>query len=184
MYRVELTKNDRKMVVFAMRSGEWKEEFRIRGEDKRLEVLGVFVVDEEEVLDLDLVLSHEFCGSQGEVYIKGIVKGKGVAKIKGLLRIGKDAPLSESFLRANILMESEQGFADVRPGLEILTDEVKASHAATIGRLDDEQIFYLQSRGVEENAAREILAQGFLNEVFSRVGDPQIVDKMKKELKD
>ena len=93
--------------------------------------------------------------------------------------------MTEAFLRQNILLLGEDAKATAVPELEIETDDVKASHAATVGQIDKEQLFYLTSRGISQGVATKMIVEAFLEEVLSQIDSKEaekIRVKLEKEL--
>jgi len=101
---------------------------------------------------------------QGEVEIRAVVMENGFLDLSGIIKIKKKANMAEAFLRQKVLLVGQNSRAEARPELEIETDEVKASHAASVGRIDEEEIFYLMSRGLSRNEAIELIVKAFLGE--------------------
>lgn len=100
----------------------------------------------------------------GEVVVKAVVMENGFLDLSGIIKIKKKANLAEAFLRQKVLLVGENSRAEARPELEIETDEVKASHAASVGRVNEEEIFYLTSRGFSRSEAIELIIKAFLGE--------------------
>ncbi len=100
----------------------------------------------------------------GEVVVKAVVMENGFLDLSGIIKIKKKANLAEAFLRQKVLLVGENSRAEARPELEIETDEVKASHAASVGRVNEEEIFYLTSRGFSRSEALELIIKAFLGE--------------------
>ena len=101
---------------------------------------------------------------RGEVVVKAVVMDNGFLDLSGIIKIKKKANLVEAFLRQKVLLVGQNSRAEARPELEIETDEVKASHAASVGRIDEEEIFYLMSRGLGRDEAIELIISAFLGE--------------------
>lgn len=101
---------------------------------------------------------------KGEVVVKVVVMDNGFLDLSGIIKIKKRANMAEAFLRQKVLLVGQNSRAEARPELEIETDEVKASHAASVGRIDEEEIFYLMSRGLERDEAIELIISAFLGE--------------------
>jgi Fe-S cluster assembly protein SufD len=132
-------------------------------EGSELTVIGRFYLKPTEKLDLELTLIHIAKNTQAHVSLKAVVEGRGVANINGTIIVRSGAQNTNSFLEERVLLLSKNARATAIPNLEIEANEVKCSHAATIGHLDDEQLFYLQSRGLTHKKATHLLAQGFLD---------------------
>lgn len=100
--------------------------------------------------------------SSGRLNVRAIVKNGADLQINGLIKISASAKNTESFLDIRVLLLDDKSHADVRPQLEIQTNDVKASHAASISPVDPEQLFYLESRGLNKNQATNLIVDGFL----------------------
>jgi Fe-S cluster assembly protein SufD len=132
-------------------------------EGERLEWLGIIDAREAGEYELNLVMTHRVPETFGRVVIKGVAENGARIKIKGLVRIMKAAQKTDSFLSMKVLLLDKKSSAVAEPELEIEANQVKASHAASVGKIDEEQLFYLKSRGVAEAEAKEIIVKGFLN---------------------
>lgn len=133
----------------------------LTGIGAKVEVGGVWEGKNTEELSGNLKIVHKAPETVSEVNIRGVMFGKSQAAFDGLIRIEKGAKNSDGFLRADFLLFDEAK-ARPLPYLEILENEVKAGHAATVTRVDEEQLFYLQSRGLTRIEAEKMLIKGFL----------------------
>jgi Fe-S cluster assembly protein SufD len=120
------------------------------------------VVDPGEEVFLTTVSNYTKPHQIGEVSIKAVVLGDGFLRAKGIIRISRGARLCEGFLRQKVLLVGKNSRAEAIPELEIQCDEVKASHAASVGRIDEEQLFYLMSRGLSRSQAVKLIVKAFL----------------------
>lgn len=102
--------------------------------------------------------------TKGETEIRAVVYGGGKLVLKGKIKIDKGVKMVEGFLRQKILLLGEKAEAVAIPELEIESQDVKASHAASIGQVDEEQIFYLMGRGFSRSEAVELIVRAFLND--------------------
>src|SRR3989344_9660611 len=96
-----------------------------------------------------------------------------------MIKIVKDDKGVDDFLEMRLLLLDAKSQAVAEPKLEIEANEVKASHAATVGKIDDEGLFYLQSRGVKQGEAEKLIVTGFLNQVIEKIEDPIVKSKLK-----
>ncbi|HZZ64499.1 MAG TPA: SufD family Fe-S cluster assembly protein, partial [Candidatus Baltobacteraceae bacterium] len=115
----------------------------------RAELNGLFFPRGDQHVDLISTVDHHAGGSQSQTTIKSAATGRGQARYLGNIRIAPHAQGTESSLRDDALLLSTRGHIDSVPALEIAANDVKAFHGATVGALDDEQIFYMTSRGIE-----------------------------------
>lgn len=125
-------------------------------------VKGVILGEEKGDYVLDLLVEHKRQDSSGKVVIKGIAKNGANVKVKGKIKIPANCNGVDSFLEIRLLILDDKSSAQADPELEIESNEVKASHAATVSKIDEEEIFYLQSRGVERKKAEGLIVGGFL----------------------
>lgn len=132
-------------------------------EGKKLEWLGIIDARESGEYELNLIISHMVPNTFGRVVIKGVAENGARIAVKGLVKIEKQAQNTDSFLAMKILLLDKKSGATAEPELEIEANRVKASHSASVGKIDDEQLFYLRSRGIEEIKAKNIIINGFIN---------------------
>lgn len=141
--------------------------FLVEGEE--MEILGI--VDAKEPGDylVKVLADHVAKNTFGRVVIKGVAQNGARIKIDGMVKIEKGASLTNSFLEMRVLLLDKKSSAVAEPKLEIENNEVKASHAASVGKIDDDQIFYLKSRGVGEEVAKAIIVEGFLKDIKLKI---------------
>ncbi len=129
------------------------------------EVLGVISAMEPGVYKVRVVSDHQASNTFGRIVIKGVAANGARVVVDGMVKIGKEARRTDSFLEMRILLLDKKSSAVAEPKLEIENNDVKASHAATVGKIDDDQLFYLESRGINLDEAKKIIVEGFLKEV-------------------
>jgi len=128
------------------------------------EVKKFLVVSNGQNTEIETLMEFKAPKTQGNTLIKVVVMPGGKLNLKGVIKINKGAELVEAFLRQSILLIGENSMATAIPELEIESNEVKASHAASIGRVDEEQLFYLMSRGLNRDEAVKLIIEAFLTE--------------------
>ncbi|MBI4399639.1 SufD family Fe-S cluster assembly protein [Candidatus Micrarchaeota archaeon] len=132
-----------------------------------------FINDAQEIKNKNRVF-HIGKGTYSRVLVKGLLKDTATAVYDGLVKIEKNASGSDSFLGQHTLMLNPGAKADTTPGLEIENSEVKAGHAASSTKINEEEIFYLRAKGIPEADAKKLIALGFLYEVIEKMpGDKQ-----------
>lgn len=145
--------------------GEYRVEipFAKAGEQKRW--LGIVDAREPGQYQLDVTALHAEPETGGKITVRGVVGGGATLQVTGMIKIRKRAQKVDDFLEIRILLLDTTARATAEPKLEIEADNVKASHAASVGKIDEEQMLYLMSRGLSpERAEREII-KGFLTGV-------------------
>ena len=116
----------------------------------------------EQSFDISSNVNHEKPSTEGRVIEKSILKNKSKSLFKGMIRIKENASQSNSFLSGRSILLDEGAKSDSIPGLEIFTNDVKATHSASVAQIDEEQIFYLQTRCLDRKEAERIIVEGFL----------------------
>jgi Fe-S cluster assembly protein SufD len=132
------------------------------------QINGLFFPREDQHVDLISTVEHNVGESQSQTLIKSAATGRGQARYLGNIRIAPHAQATESALRDDALLLSKRAHIDSVPALEIAANDVKAYHGATVGALDEEQIFYMTSRGIAREDAEKMIALGFFEPVVER----------------
>lgn len=162
MKTISIKANESKKITLK-KSGEYL--VRLLGQGASARVCGVFDVSGSDTVDISLVISHEAKHTRANIVLKGAARDKAQMRLLGRIKIAKDCSDTESFLEERILLLSKQAVAQVLPELEILCDDVKCSHAASVSMIPEETIFYLMSRGIPKPQAEALVVKGFLESV-------------------
>jgi Fe-S cluster assembly protein SufB len=116
----------------------------------------------DQSFDLQTNVIHEKPATEGRVNEKSILKDKSKSLFKGMIRIKEHASKSQSFLSGRSILLDKNAKSDSIPGLEIFTNDVKATHSASVAQIDEEQIFYLNTRCLSRSEAERVIVEGFL----------------------
>jgi Fe-S cluster assembly protein SufD len=146
------------------------------------DLMGAYAGGGKDHLDHHTTIDHkvEDCTSN-EIY-RGVLSGQARGVFSGMIHVHQDAQRTDAKQSNDTILLSEGAEADTRPRLEIYADDVKCTHGATIGELDEDAIFYLRSRGVSPDEARKILVRAFTSEVFHGLEDRQLSDFIADEI--
>jgi Fe-S cluster assembly protein SufD len=125
---------------------------------------------------------HRAGPSQSAQLFKTLAGGSAVASFDGLVAIDRGADQSDAEQRNQNLLLSPKARVDTRPQLDILADDVKAGHGATVGQLSADELFYLRARGLPEARARALLTRGFAMEAVARLRLPTLRERVEQEL--
>lgn len=109
---------------------------------------------------------------QGEMTLRGIAEHQSTVDCRGMIAIGPKGNATQAYLTEEVLMLDPTAKVDAIPGLEIKTNDVKASHSATVSRLTEADLFYFAARGVEESLARKMYIEGYLSDVTEKMTEP------------
>ena len=146
----------------------------LKGEGAHAKILGAFHLTGKQELKINVITIHTAPHTSADTLIKVIADDNSKAEVNGTIIVQKKAQQTNSFLTENILMLSPNASAHAIPNLEIEADDVKCSHAATVGTIDEEHLFYLMSRGINQEIAKQLIIDGFLQEVKDRINKKDI----------
>lgn len=146
----------------APRSGAYRICVILRGEGARASIFGAGVLRGSRVLYLTVDTVHEAPRTEGSTLVKAVVADRSRMEFYGMIKIKPRAQGAVDFLKQDSLLLGEEASANSVPGLEIEANEVRASHAATAAPLNPEQLFYLQSRGINKVIAEKMVSEAFL----------------------
>ena len=127
-------------------------------------------------------MDHKVGNTFGRVVLRGVAKNGARVQVEGMIKIDKEANGVDDFLEMKLLLLDAKSQAVAEPKLEIEANEVKASHAATVGKIDEEELFYLTSRGIGLAEAEKLIVGGFLDQVIDKIEDPMIASKFSRKL--
>ena len=139
----------------------------------------LYFADGERMHDFRTLQDHAGPSSTSDLLFKGAVQDRGRSVYSGLIRVRKEAPGTNAFQTNRNLVLSEGASAESVPNLEIETNDVKCSHASAVGPIDEEQLYYLESRGVPPEAAERLIVLGFFSDVLDRLPTPKLVSSLK-----
>ena len=150
-------------------------DIELHGEDALCEAHGVAVASDKQHIDTRLNVSHFGKNARCDLRWRGIANDNARVITHGGIRIRPGADGSDAAFNSRNILLSDNATVESQPVLEIHADEVKAAHGSTVGQLDANAVFYLQSRGIPEAKARAILTRAFGNEVIDLLEDPLLV---------
>ncbi len=144
-------------------------ELDLAGEGAQGRMSGFYFTDGNQHLDHDTQQNHLAPHTTSDLLFKGALKGKSRSVWQGMIYVAKDAQKTDGYQANRNLVLSDQARADSIPGLEILADDVRCTHGATVGKLEQEPLFYLKSRGIPQAEAEKMVVEGFFDPIFQRI---------------
>lgn len=156
--------------MFGTRLCRFKTDSVMKGSGASSEDVEIVFGTENQLFDISSNLDHVGYSSRGKVLVKSIVKDASKSLFKGMIKIRKNAQTSESYLAGHAILLNKGSQADAIPGLEIETNEVKATHSASVSQIDEEQIFYLMCRGLDRESAKREIINGFVEPLSRKMG--------------
>ncbi|HEY1357807.1 MAG TPA: SufD family Fe-S cluster assembly protein [Thermoleophilaceae bacterium] len=145
---------------------------------------GMYFTEREEHLDLFTTDKHEAGHTTGDTVWKGALTGESRSSYEGLIEIVPRAQETHTYLQTHSMLLSPKAKSDAIPSLIVKTDNVSASHGGTVGELDEEQIFYMMTRGVSRSEAVRVLVEGYFEEVVQRLEDPGLEELVRRRIAD
>lgn len=141
----------------------------LEGDGASSDVSGLFFGEGSQTLDYRMVITHIGRNTSSDVFLKGALEDSAESVFTGLLRIEKDAQKTSTFETNRNLVLSDNAKAHSVPNLEILCDDVVCGHGSSVGQLEEDHLYYLQSRGLRKERAERLLIRGFFTEVIDRL---------------
>ncbi len=146
------------------------------------EMNGLYLGTKRQHLDNHTRIHHVQPHATSQEYYKGILDKQARGVFQGRVIVAKQAQKTDSSMNNRNLLLSDRAEADTKPQLEIYADDVKCSHGVTVGQLDDKSVFYLQSRGIDEAAARNMLTFAFANEMLDKIKHEELQEQLLQQL--
>lgn len=140
-----------------------------QGQGADLRVHSLAVAGEGQEFDQRTLQTHEASSSRSDLLFKNALLAGGRTIFSGMIKVAPDAQHTDAYQTNRNLLLDPSAEANSLPGLEILANDVKCSHGATSGQIDEEQLFYMRSRGITDQLARQLLVFGFFEEIISKI---------------
>jgi Fe-S cluster assembly protein SufD len=159
-----------------------RSESLLAGSGAESDLTAVYFGDGDQMLDFRTLQDHDAPNTRSDLLFKGAVEDTAQSVYSGLIRIRRDAQKSVAFQTNRNLVLTEGAEAKSVPNLEIEADDVKCSHASTVGPVDDDQLYYLATRGVPPEEAERLIVLGFFDDVFDRLPVPSLVTPLRRSV--
>jgi Fe-S cluster assembly protein SufD len=154
---------------FGSKKGKVRIQNDLAGPGATSRVTGAYFSDGTQHLDYDTFQEHMAPSTTSDFAFKGALRDESTCVWRGMIRVEKDAQKTNAYQENRNLLLSEKAHADSIPGLEILANDVRCTHGATIGQVDREQLFYLMARGLPRSEAERLIVRGFFSEILDRI---------------
>jgi Fe-S cluster assembly protein SufD len=150
----------------------------MEGEGAETSALGLFLTDKMQHVDSYTVIDHSKPHCTSNQYYKGVLDDASTGAFNGKIHVHPDAQKTEAFQTNNNILLTDTARMHTKPRLEIYADDVKCSHGATVGQLDEEALFYLQSRGIPKDESRLMLMDAFTWDVISKIKQVSLQERI------
>ena len=165
-YITKVKKNEKKTIVID-KSGEYVVE--LVGEGAEANIVGVDMGKGDEKFTIRTLQLHKAPNTTSDLLIKSVLRDQSQIDYKGVIKIVKGAQKSNAYQRNENLLLSEKTHVESKPELEIEADDVRCTHGATMGMIDEKQMFYLMSRGLNKKQSEDFIVEGFVKDVTDRM---------------
>lgn len=173
------------LTLVCLSGGEASFDLDIDGKGADVRIRGLYVCSGDEHLDIGVKMRHNVGGSVSDQLFRGIAGGKSKVRFDGRIVVAHGAEKTEAYQASRNLMLSDTAVVETLPQLEIYADDVKCSHGATVGYLDENEQFYMRSRGISLEEARRLQMISFLSPVMESLDDDirkEITDALKNTI--
>ncbi len=154
---------------FGSKRGKIRIQNDLAGPGATSRVTGAYFADGSQHLDYDTFQEHIAPNTTSDFAFKGALRDSSSAVWRGMIRVEEDAQKTNAYQENRNLLLSKDAHADSIPGLEILANDVRCTHGATLGQVDREQLFYLMARGLSRQEAERLIVRGFFQDVLDRI---------------
>jgi Fe-S cluster assembly protein SufD len=165
--------------------GQWVRNnlhFYMNGQNCNSLLYGLYITDGNQFVDNHSRVDHASPNCFSDEKYKGVLKDKSTAVFNGKIMVHLDAQKTNAYQRNQNILLSDEATVNTKPQLEIFADDVKCTHGATIGQLDEEPMFYLRSRGISEDVARKLLLNAFADDIAEKIKIPELVQILEDEI--
>ena len=156
-------------------SGSFEVVYELAGEGAELDLTGVYACCGEQKVDFRITVRHLCAGCVSHQLFKGLAEDEARVKFEGLVYVAAGAEKTEALQENHSLLLTENAFVQSSPQLEIYADDVVCSHGATVGSLDENEQFYMRSRGISLEEARRLQILSFLSPVLEGLPEKKII---------
>lgn len=167
---------------FGSTRGKVRMETKLAGPGSEARVTGGYAGGPGQHLDYDTTQEHAAPNTISDLAFRGVLAAGATAVWRGMIKVDPGAQQTDAFQESRNLLLSPEAHADAIPGLEILADDVRCTHAAAIAQVDKDQLFYLTSRGLGEAAAKSLIIEGFLESLVERLAEGPVRDEISAAL--
>jgi Fe-S cluster assembly protein SufD len=167
---------------FGSTGGKVRMETKLAGPGSEARVTGGYAGGPGQHLDYDTTQEHAAPNTNSDLAFRGVLAAGATAVWRGMIKVDPGAQQTDAFQESRNLLLSTEAHADAIPGLEILADDVRCTHAAAIAQIDKEQLFYLTSRGLDPAAAKSLIIEGFLESLVERLAEGPVRDEISAAL--
>jgi Fe-S cluster assembly protein SufD len=163
---------------FGSANGKVRMETQLAGEGSSAKVTGAYAGHARQHLDFDTTQEHAAANTTSDLAFRGVLRDRSHAVWRGMIKVDPGAQQTDAFQESRNLLLSKRAHADAIPGLEILANDVRCTHAAAIAQIDPAQVYYLMSHGIPRPVATRLVIEGFLAELVERFEEGPVRERL------
>ena len=167
---------------FGSKKGKVRIENDLAGQGATSRVTGAYFADGDQHLDYDTLQHHQAPNTTSDFAFKGVLMDAATSVWRGMIRVAKNAQKTNAYQENRNLLLSPKAHADSIPGLEILANDVRCTHGATVSQVNRDELFYCMARGLSRSEAELLIVRGFYQEIFDRIELPPVREALQSVL--
>lgn len=165
-------------VTFGAKTDRQSYRIHLKGENSEADLNGLWLLNKNHTAHTHAIIEHEAPHTRSMQLFKGVLSGSSQSSFEGKILVRPEAQKTEAYQLNKNLILNHGAIANSKPNLEIFADDVKASHGATVSQLDQEQLFYLKTRGIDLDQAKRLLIGGFCRELIGKMNNDSLQKKI------
>lgn len=155
---------------------------RLAGRGASATIIGVLIGKNSADIKINTLQKHEADGTTSNLLVKSALSGRARCVVDGGIRVEKKAQKTDAYQRNENLLLSEDAYAESKPSLEILANDVRCTHGATVGPIPEEELWYLAARGISKKLGESLIVEGFFRSALNLVSDESVRYRILREV--
>lgn len=168
------------LILTSSTSAHYQATVKLIGRGAEAEIFGIILGSGAHEIRINTLQDHQAPFTRSNLLIKSVLTDRCQLFYEGFIKVEKNAQRTDAYQRNENLMLSPEAKAESKPALEILANDVRCTHSATIGKINPEERFYLESRGIDPQVAANLIVQGFFQPILEKIND----DSLRQQLLD
>lgn len=182
MHTIRVTSLPRTVVLLFTKSCETTICLELVRKGTTGKILGVVLLDQKDALILHTLQHHQQEQTTSNLLVKSVLQGSSRFQFDGAIRVEKDAQKTDAYQRNENMLLSAESSVESKPSLEILANDVRCTHGATVQTVSDEQLWYLKTRGIPQEVGNTLLINGFITQVINEIDDDTVRETIRKSI--
>lgn len=170
------------LILYATDSITTQVTVQLAGIGAQADIYGIVLACRSQQINLHTLQKHLSPQTRSNLLVKCVLTQQGFFSYEGYITVDKEAQQTDAYQKNQNLMLSPEAKAESKPALEILANNVRCTHSATISKINEEQLFYLESRGIAAKEAKGLIVQGFFENILDQITNSQIKDALCKKI--